>query len=153
MLLGFRAFQLHFCLPKKSNPHPAGWSGYLEHRRCRSCHQFDYRNRQDSLRLSIKLIAFSYVVNSYSILDPDQSIYWSSCPDIQGAIALGVPFGHDWQQDPINSPTVLNSSMNLAQFWDGRAKDLKAQAGGPIANLGEMAFTHEPSRMNWLSMC
>src|SRR3989339_738077 len=29
------------------------------------------------------------------------------------------------------------------QFWDGRAKDLKAQAGGPIANPGEMAFTHE----------
>jgi cytochrome c peroxidase len=33
--------------------------------------------------------------------------------------------------------------MNVAQFWDGRAKDLKEQAGGPIANPGEMAFTHE----------
>jgi cytochrome c peroxidase len=33
--------------------------------------------------------------------------------------------------------------MNLAQFWDGRAKDLKEQAGGPIANPGEMGFTHE----------
>jgi cytochrome c peroxidase len=33
--------------------------------------------------------------------------------------------------------------MMLAQFWDGRAKDLKEQAGGPIANPGEMAFTHE----------
>jgi cytochrome c peroxidase len=33
--------------------------------------------------------------------------------------------------------------MNLAQFWDGRAKDLKEQAGGPIANPGEMAFSHE----------
>jgi cytochrome c peroxidase len=31
----------------------------------------------------------------------------------------------------------------LAQFWDGRAADLKEQAGGPIANPGEMAFTHE----------
>lgn len=31
----------------------------------------------------------------------------------------------------------------MAQFWDGRAKDLKEQAGGPIANPGEMAFTHE----------
>jgi cytochrome c peroxidase len=30
----------------------------------------------------------------------------------------------------------------VAQFWDGRAADLKAQAGGPIANPGEMAFTH-----------
>lgn len=33
--------------------------------------------------------------------------------------------------------------MNVAQFWDGRAKDLETQAGGPIANPGEMAFTHE----------
>jgi cytochrome c peroxidase len=33
--------------------------------------------------------------------------------------------------------------MNVAQFWDGRAKNLKEQAGGPIANPGEMAFTHE----------
>ena len=32
--------------------------------------------------------------------------------------------------------------MNLAQFWDGRAADLQAQAGGPIANPGEMAFSH-----------
>lgn len=32
--------------------------------------------------------------------------------------------------------------MNLAQFWDGRAKDLQEQAGGPIANPGEMASDH-----------
>ena len=50
--------------------------------------------------------------------------------------------GHNWQQGPINSPTVLNSSLNLAQFWDGRAADLKEQAAGPIANPKEMAFTH-----------
>jgi hypothetical protein len=37
---------------------------------------------------------------------------------------------------------VLNSSLNVAQFRDGRAADLKAQAGGPIANPGEMAFSH-----------
>jgi cytochrome c peroxidase len=50
--------------------------------------------------------------------------------------------GHNWQQGPINAPTVLNSSLNVAQFWDGRAADLKAQAGGPIANPGEMAASH-----------
>ena len=38
---------------------------------------------------------------------------------------------------------VLNSSLHLAQFWGGRAKDLKEQTGGPIANPGEMGFTHE----------
>jgi len=32
--------------------------------------------------------------------------------------------------------------MNIAQFWDGRAEDLQAQAGGPISNPGEMASNH-----------
>ena len=31
----------------------------------------------------------------------------------------------------------------MAQFWDGRAATLKEQAGGPIDNPKEMAFTHE----------
>ena len=51
--------------------------------------------------------------------------------------------GHQWKEGPINSPTVLNSSLNFVQFWDGRAKDLKEQAAGPIANPLEMAFTHK----------
>lgn len=69
----------------------------------------------------------------------------NSCHNLSmgGTDNLPTSIGDHWQQGPINSPTVLNSSMNVAQFWDGRAKDLKAQAGGPIANPGEMAFTHE----------
>lgn len=59
-----------------------------------------------------------------------------------GSDNLQTSIGDHWQEGPINAPTVLNSSMNLAQFWDGRAKNLKEQAGGPIANPGEMAFTH-----------
>jgi len=68
----------------------------------------------------------------------------NSCHNLSmgGTDNLKTSIGHNWQQGPINSPTVLNSSMNVAQFWDGRAADLKAQAGGPIANPGEMAFTH-----------
>jgi cytochrome c peroxidase len=69
----------------------------------------------------------------------------NSCHNLSmgGTDNLQTSIGHNWHQGPINSPTVLNSSMSLAQFWDGRAKDLKEQAGGPIANPGEMAFTHE----------
>lgn len=68
----------------------------------------------------------------------------NSCHNLSmgGSDNLPTSIGDKWQQGPINSPTVLNSSMNLAQFWDGRAADLKEQAGGPIANPGEMAFTH-----------
>lgn len=42
-----------------------------------------------------------------------------------------------------NSPTVLNAGFALAQFWDGRAADLVAQAKGPILNPIEMAMPSE----------
>lgn len=69
----------------------------------------------------------------------------NSCHNLSmgGSDNLKSSIGHNWQQGPINSPTVLNSTLNVAQFWDGRAKDLQAQAAGPIANPGEMAFTHD----------
>ena len=69
----------------------------------------------------------------------------NSCPNLAtgGVDNLPSSIGHGWQLGPINSPTVLNARYNLAQFWDGRAADLKEQAGGPVANPGEMAFTHE----------
>ncbi len=68
----------------------------------------------------------------------------NSCHNLSmgGTDNIPTSIGDRWQQGPINAPTVLNSSLNLAQFWDGRAADLQAQAGGPIANPGEMAFTH-----------
>jgi cytochrome c peroxidase len=68
----------------------------------------------------------------------------NSCHNLSmgGTDNLKTSIGHNWNQGPINAPTVLNSSLNLAQFWDGRAKDLQAQAGGPIANPGEMGSTH-----------
>lgn len=69
----------------------------------------------------------------------------NSCHNLSmgGSDNLKTSIGDKWQQGPINSPTVLNSSLALAQFWDGRAADLKEQAGGPIANPAEMAFTHD----------
>lgn len=49
--------------------------------------------------------------------------------------------GHRWQKGPRNAPTVLNSVFNMAQFWDGRAKDLKEQAKGPMQAPVEMNNT------------
>ena len=68
----------------------------------------------------------------------------NSCHNLSmgGTDNLKTSIGHNWQEGPINAPTVLNSSLNVAQFWDGRAADLKEQAGGPIANPGEMAASH-----------
>lgn len=69
----------------------------------------------------------------------------NSCHNLSmgGSDNLKTSIGHNWQKGPINAPTVLNSSLNVAQFWDGRALTLRDQAGGPIANPGEMAFTHD----------
>lgn len=80
--------------------------------------------------------------------DPRLSLSgWISCNSCHnlsmgGTDNLVSSIGHGWAQGPINSPTVLNSSFNLAQFWDGRAADLVEQAAGPIANPGEMASSH-----------
>lgn len=56
---------------------------------------------------------------------------------------LETSIGHGWQKGPRNSPTVLNAVFNEAQFWDGRAEDLKAQAKGPVQAGVEMANTPE----------
>jgi cytochrome c peroxidase len=68
----------------------------------------------------------------------------NSCHNLSmgGTDNLKTSIGHRWNEGNINAPTVLNASMNLAQFWDGRAKDLQAQAGGPIDNPGEMGSSH-----------
>jgi len=86
----------------------------------------------------------------------------NSCHNLStgGADNLPSSIGHKWFLGPINSPTVLNSKFNLAQFWDGRAKDLKEQAGGPITNPLEMGSNHElavsvlqsiPEYVQWFS--
>ncbi|HHT9144127.1 MAG TPA: cytochrome-c peroxidase [Candidatus Wunengus sp. YC61] len=69
----------------------------------------------------------------------------NSCHNLStgGADNLPTSIGHKWTLGPINSPTVLNAKFNLAQFWDGRAKDLKEQAKGPVANPMEMASNHD----------
>ncbi len=52
---------------------------------------------------------------------------------------LPTSVGHGWQKGPRNSPTVFNAVFNKAQFWDGRAEDLKTQAKGPVQAGVEMA--------------
>lgn len=55
-----------------------------------------------------------------------------------GADLQETSTGHGWQKGPRNAPTVLNSAYNIAQFWDGRAPDLAAQAKGPVQASVEM---------------
>ena len=74
-------------------------------------------------------------------LSASHAISCNSCHNIGlgGADAKPTSLGHRWQHGGRNSPTVFNAVFNTAQFWDGRAKDLEEQAGGPMANPLEMA--------------
>ena len=79
--------------------------------------------------------------------DPRLSASWliscNTCHNVGlgGVDLLETSIGHGWQQGPRNSPTVLNAVFNVAQFWDGRAKDLMEQAQGPIQAAVEMNST------------
>lgn len=74
-------------------------------------------------------------------LSASHAISCNSCHDLGrgGADEHSTSIGHHWQHGARNSPTVLNAVFNTAQFWDGRAKDLEEQAGGPLVNPVEMA--------------
>ncbi|MGY8663471.1 cytochrome-c peroxidase [Bradyrhizobium sp. UFLA05-109] len=59
-----------------------------------------------------------------------------------GGVDVGpTSVGHGWQKGARRAPTVCNSVFNVAQFWDGRAPDLKAQAKGPVQASVEMNAT------------
>lgn len=81
--------------------------------------------------------------------DPRLSSSWliscNTCHNlgIGGVDGLETAIGHGWQKGPRNSPTVLNAVFNIAQFWDGRAKDLREQAQGPVQAAVEMNSTPE----------
>lgn len=51
--------------------------------------------------------------------------------------------GHAGKRGGRNSPTTLNAALHIAQFWDGRAKDVEEQALGPILNPVEMGMPSE----------
>lgn len=79
-----------------------------------------------------------------------------SCNSCHNLASYGVDnrptsVGHRFQTGTRNSPTVYNAQYQLAQFWDGRAADLEAQAAGPILNPVEMALPHENLAVERLS--
>lgn len=78
-------------------------------------------------------------------LSKDNTISCNSCHnlDTYGVDNLSFSPGNDGTLGGRNSPTVLNAALHISQFWDGRAKDVEEQAGGPILNPVEMAMPNE----------
>lgn len=95
--------------------------------------------------LNQKKVALGDLLFHDKRLSKDDSISCSTCHGLDqgGAEHTPVSTGINGQKGPINSPTVYNSSYSLAQFWDGRAKDLKEQAFGPVHNPIEMGSNWE----------
>jgi cytochrome c peroxidase len=73
-------------------------------------------------------------------LSANNSVACISCHDLKhgGVDGLRVSAGIGGALGNINAPTVFNSSLSIAQFWDGRALSLEEQAAGPIHNPLEM---------------
>ncbi len=78
-------------------------------------------------------------------LSKAQNLSCNSCHDLAAYGVDGQPTsdGHKGQKGDRNSPTVYNAAAQVAQFWDGRAPDVEAQAKGPVLNPIEMAMPSE----------
>ncbi len=83
-------------------------------------------------------------------LSSDNTISCASCHDLTRGGTDNKPKSEgvkDAQGRPqfggVNAPTVYNAKGNIRQFWDGRAADLKAQAGGPPLNPVEMGYAKD----------
>ncbi len=76
-------------------------------------------------------------------LSASEIISCNTCHNLStGGVDAGpTSVGHGWQKGPRRAPTVYNAVFNVAQFWDGRAADLKAQAKGPVQASIEMNAT------------
>lgn len=76
-------------------------------------------------------------------MSSDKTISCATCHDPHLGFTDQQPTSEGFNQltGTRNAPTVINSSFNLFQFWDGRAPSLEEQAKGPIENPVEMAHT------------
>ncbi len=66
-------------------------------------------------------------------LSKNHDVSCNSCHDLARYGVDGEPTSAGQRGDR-NSPTVYNAALHLAQFWDGRAADVEAQAKGPVLN-------------------
>ncbi len=78
-------------------------------------------------------------------LSKDRSVSCNTCHDLASFGDDGAPVstGIDGQKGGRSAPTVYNAAIHIAQFWDGRAADVEAQAIGPITNPIEMGMPDE----------
>jgi cytochrome c peroxidase len=92
-------------------------------------------------------IALGKELYNENLLSRDRDIACASCHLLEqgGDDNLPTAIGYHGRANPfhLNSPTVLNASLAKSQFWNGSAKDVEEQAGGPIQAPFEMNMKPE----------
>ena len=85
-------------------------------------------------------------------LSANGTISCNSCHNLEtfGVDNLPTSPGHDGTFGGRNSPTTLNAAIHIAQFWDGRAKDVEEQALGPLLNPIEHGLKNKKQAMEIL---
>ncbi|HQZ30131.1 MAG: c-type cytochrome [Verrucomicrobiales bacterium] len=75
-------------------------------------------------------------------LSKNRSVSCNTCHDLAsyGDDGRNTSKGIHDQLGGRSAPTVYNAAIHIAQFWDGRAKDVEAQAVGPVTNPVEMGM-------------
>ncbi len=101
----------------------------------------------DSVAVNQAKVALGYTLYHDVRLSSDNTVSCATCHAIDkaGTDNLARSKGVDKDGKPqyggINAPTVFNAVFHTKQFWNGRAKDLKEQAGGPPLNPVEMGYS------------
>jgi cytochrome c peroxidase len=87
-------------------------------------------------------------------LSKDRKVSCSTCHILTkfGIDGKAVSSGESGRQGRRNTPTVFNAATHIAQFWDGRAVDVEAQAVGPIMNPVEMDMPDEKAVVDVLAI-
>ncbi|MEG0143585.1 MAG: cytochrome c peroxidase [Akkermansia sp.] len=98
----------------------------------------------DQLAVNQKKATVGELLFNDKRLSNDNTVACSTCHLLTkgGTDNLPVSVGVRGQKGGINAPTVFNAVFHTIQFWDGRAKNLQEQAGGPPLNPVEMGYTH-----------
>jgi cytochrome c peroxidase len=93
-------------------------------------------------RMTPQKIALGKELYNEMLLSKDKTIACATCHllDQGGDDNLPTAIGYHGRANPshLNSPTVFNAALAKAQFWNGSAKDVEEQAGGPIQAPFEM---------------
>ena len=94
----------------------------------------------ESIPVDSAKVALGCALYNDTRLSADNTISCASCHGLEtgGVDRKQYSEGINGQLGGVNAPTVYNAALNFAQFWDGRAADLKEQAAGPPLNPVEM---------------